>query len=114
MAAAMKEAVENLNENPSDANWEALAGKMRKGSVKYYHIFESQKGGKKAYAVLYDARYRSLFRVPTFDKKGRKIKGVEEYLKCLLPNNKEEKSTKMGQAEERERVMQKLKSLGYI
>lgn len=115
----LKELVENLNDNPTEANWQALARKMNKGKAKYYRIFYSsgtgvKQGRAQAYAVLYDAKHRSMFRLPIHSKAGKKLESVMEYLKGLALNKSAEEQPAMKQSEERERIMQKLKSLGYM
>ena len=117
--ATIKEIVENLNENPTEANWEALSKVMKKGGAKYYRIFyPSGSGGKsgraQTYAVLYDAKYRSMFRVPIYDRSGKKLGGATEYLKELALNTKVGEQPAIKHDEDRERIMRKLRSLGYM
>ncbi len=64
--------------------------------------------------MLYDAKYRSLFRMPMYDKSGKKLSGVAEYLEGLALNTRVEEQLTIQQDKEREHMAQKLRSLGYM
>jgi hypothetical protein len=113
----IKEIVERLNDNPSEANWKRFASEIKRSGARYYRMFyPAGRSGKssirEAYAVLYDGRRRSLFRVPACKKSGSAVEDATEYLKGLTPN-KEEGKTEPGQDEARTQMMRKLKELGY-
>ncbi len=89
-------AVANLNANPTKENWEAFRKLLLKSGAKYYKVFypkklESKKELEYAYAVIYNSRYRQMFRVPVFMRSGKSIEGATIYFKELLNTNKDYK-----------------------
>ncbi|MGC8478995.1 MAG: hypothetical protein ACP5NE_03680 [Candidatus Micrarchaeia archaeon] len=85
-----------LNADPSKANWERFWKLLPKSKAKYYKVFypkklESKKELAYAYAIIYDANYKQMFRIPIFIKEDNDIEGATIYLKGLLNTNKDYK-----------------------
>lgn len=86
--------------------------------MKYYRAFRPSTPGRKpkledAYAVLYDSRHRSLFRVPIFKRSGNTVKDATEHFSELVLEMKTEDKSEKQQGEARAQMMRKLKELGY-
>ncbi len=89
-------AVDELNANPDRKHWEAFHRYLLKSRAKYYKVFypkkvERAKDLTVAFAVIYDAKYTPLFRIPIVLKDGKKIGGATIYFKELLNTNKDYK-----------------------
>ncbi len=69
---------------------------VSESKAKYYKVFypkklESKKELAYAYAIIYDANYKQMFRIPIFIKEGNDIEGATIYFKSLLNTNKDYK-----------------------
>ncbi len=87
-------AIEALNAKPSAENWKNALGAIKKSKAKYYRIFyekglKNTDNLKNAYAIIYDASYKRLFRIPVIEMEGKGIKGATKYLTGLKINNKQ-------------------------
>ncbi len=115
--ATIKETAKKLNDNPTEENWETLAGMTKSANVKYYSVFDptgiAGVEKRRAYAVLYDSHHKSMFRVPLYDKKGTKIKSAARFLERLVLNKKEIVS-EVKKDDQKEQMVKKLRSLGYM
>ena len=64
--------------------------------------------------MIYDSKRRSMFRLPMRDRSGKELRYVSEFLKGLALNTDTEEKGKQEQKQDKERIMQKLRSLGYM
>jgi hypothetical protein len=55
-----------------------------------------------------------MFRLPMRDRSGKELRYVSEFLKGLALNTDTEEKGKQEQKQDKERIMQKLRSLGYM
>ncbi len=83
-----------LNKNPTKATWEAFAKELKKSNIKYYRTMyingkiKKVQDLKKSYAVLYDAKYKIVTKVPVYKTTSKgEIEGALEYLMGLLNAN---------------------------
>ncbi len=88
--------VDRLNADQGKRNWEEFSKYLLKSKAKYYKVFYPKKVKKakdleSAFAVIYDAKYTPMFRVPIVLKEGKKIGGATIYFKDLLNTNKDYK-----------------------
>lgn len=87
---------EKLWKEPSERNWKSFGAALKKSKAKYYKITFTRGKIKKpedlegSYAVLYNAKYEPVAKIPIFMTVGKKgIEGATIYLKGLLvANNK--------------------------
>lgn len=85
--------VDALLKNPIEQNWAKMEKKMKKDKAKMYYIFypsglKSKMNMKDAYAVIYDAKAKPLYRVPVYMKIKGGIDGATYFLKGLEINRK--------------------------
>ncbi len=90
-----EEMVTALNNNPSKANWEKFAKELKKSNIKYYRTvyingkIKKIQDLKKSYAILYDAKYKIVTKVPVYKNVSKgEIEGALAYLMGLLNANK--------------------------
>jgi hypothetical protein len=87
------EFIDEFNRNPDERNWGLFMKRMKKDNARYYYVVYpgSLKGKmslKDAYAVVYDGKYRQLYRVPIIKSGKNGIEGATIYLKDLDVNRK--------------------------
>ena len=79
-----------LEANPSEENWKKARAKILKEGKYYYTFYPNGIQGamslKGAYAVIYDRRMKSLYRVPITKRAGHGVEGATIYLKGLEIN----------------------------
>ncbi|MGD0728961.1 MAG: hypothetical protein ABR981_02700 [Candidatus Micrarchaeaceae archaeon] len=85
--------IEELNKNPDEKNWSLFGQRAKKDKAKYYYVIYPKEvkdslNLKKAYAVIYDGKYKQLYKVPIIKTKGNGIIGATMYLKGLEVNRK--------------------------
>jgi hypothetical protein len=88
--------VEELNANPDRNNWEKFRKYLLRSKAKYYKVFYPKKLKSKkellyAYAVIYDSKYRQMFKIPVYMKEKGSVHGATIYFKELLNTNKDYK-----------------------
>lgn len=89
-AKGKSDLIAQLVANPSEQNWKAAQKKILKEG-KYYYTFypksvQASMSLKGAYVVIYDKKYKSLYKIPIFKKVGKEIEGATWYLKGLEIN----------------------------
>ncbi|MDE1833298.1 MAG: hypothetical protein KGH58_02665 [Candidatus Micrarchaeota archaeon] len=82
-----------LGRNPTKENWARMGRKMKADKARMYYIFypsglKSKMNLKDAYAVIYDARAKPLYKVPILMKGKFGIEGATYLLKELEINRK--------------------------
>lgn len=85
--------MEEFNRNPDEKNWALFGKKLGKDKAKYYQVIyptevRDRMNLKKAYAVIYDSRYRQLYKIPIIKNTKKGIEGATVYLKDLEVNRK--------------------------
>ena len=84
--------IAELQENPTEENWKRARAKILKEGRYYYAFYPNGIQGsmslKGAYAVIYDARMKSLYSVPVIKRVGKGVEGATIYLKGLHINRK--------------------------
>ncbi|HUY70580.1 MAG TPA: hypothetical protein VMV00_03380 [Candidatus Baltobacteraceae bacterium] len=85
--------VEELNKSPTKENWAKMERKMKKDKAKMYYIFypsglKSKMNLKQAYAVIYNAQAKPLYKLPILMKDRSGIEGATYCLKELQINRK--------------------------
>lgn len=93
MAARKSSFMDEFSRNPDERHWDAFKTKMKKDRAKYYYVIypkdvKSSMNLGEAYAVIYDGRYRQLYRVPIIKKTNKGVEGATYYLKDLEVNRK--------------------------
>ena len=95
-AKNIDELVQNLNADPSSENWSKFSAAIKKSNARYYKIvypreLKGMDNLAEAYAILYDIKFKILFKVPIIlinknpaDKK--QIKGATSFLSGLMLN----------------------------
>ena len=73
--------ITELVKNPDQKHWQEFAKYAKKDKAKYYAVvFPGGLGGKadlsKAYAIIYNASKKALYKVPIIIRKGKKIEGA--------------------------------------
>jgi hypothetical protein len=85
--------IDRLNGDPSERNWELFRKQIKKDRAKYYSVIyptevKDRMNLKKAYAVIYDNKYRQLYRVPIIKSTKRGIEGATINLEGLEVNRR--------------------------
>ncbi len=79
-----------LNADPSEENWKRARAKILKEGRYYYAFYPNGIQGsmslKGAFAVIYDGRMKSIYKVPITRRIGRGVEGATIYLKGLKIN----------------------------
>ncbi len=88
--------VERLGARPDEKHWEVFRKYLLRSRAKYYKVFfprklKNKQDMKEAYAVIYDAKYLPMFRIPITMTVGGKMQGATIYFKGLLNTNKDYK-----------------------
>lgn len=88
-----KDLIEELNSNPDEKNWSLFKQRAKKDKAKYYYVIYPKEvkdslNLRKAYAVIYDNRYKQLYKVPIIKTTGKGIRGATIYLEGLEVNRK--------------------------
>lgn len=89
-----EDAIGALNKEPSVENWKSALPVIKGSGARYYRIFyekglKDRDNLKKAYAVIYNASYKRLFRIPVIEMSGSKVEGATKYLIGLKINNRQ-------------------------
>jgi hypothetical protein len=84
--------IAELEANPNEENWKRARAKILKEG-KYYYAFYPQgiRGAmslKGAYTVIYDSKFKSLYKIPIIKRLGKGIEGATWYLKGLEINRR--------------------------
>ncbi|MEM3227678.1 MAG: hypothetical protein QXK65_01885 [Candidatus Micrarchaeaceae archaeon] len=93
---AVLQAAKDLYTNPNTVHWEVFRKLLLRSRAKYYKVFYPKKLKSKkelldAYAVIYDSKYRQMFRIPIYVREKNDIRGATIYFKELLNTNKDYK-----------------------
>lgn len=85
--------MEEFEKNPDEKHWGLFIKKMKKDKAKYYQVVfpaevKDRMNLKKAYAVIYDSRYKQLYKAPIIKSTKKGIEGATIYLKDLEVNRK--------------------------
>lgn len=85
--------MEEFNRNPDEKSWAIFGKKLSKDKAKYYQVIyptevRDKMNLKKAYAVVYDGKYRQLYRIPIIKNTKKGIEGATIHLKGLEVNRK--------------------------
>ena len=85
--------IDELNKSPDERHWALFAKQAQKDRAKYYYVLYPKEvkdslNLRKAYAVIYDGRYKQLYKVPILKTSGKGIRGATIYLKGLEVNRK--------------------------
>ena len=85
--------IREFNNNPDEKHWELFKKRLKKDKAKYYYVIypkelKGRQNLKYAYAVIYNAKYRQLYKVPVIKTGGKGIDGATIYLKDLEVNRK--------------------------
>jgi hypothetical protein len=87
-------AAKQLWKSNGEKDWQKFRNILKKSKAKYYKIvFEKGKVATKedlrdSYALLYDAKFKEIAKVPIFMVKNKGIEGATIYLEGLLNTNK--------------------------
>ncbi|MCL5679867.1 MAG: hypothetical protein M1465_00790 [Candidatus Marsarchaeota archaeon] len=89
-----EDAIGALNKEPSVENWKSALPVIKSSGARYYRIFyekglKDKDNLKKAYAVIYNASYKRLFKIPVIEMSGSKVEGATKYLIGLKINNRQ-------------------------
>jgi hypothetical protein len=90
VSKAKTDLISQLEASPTEANWKKAVPKLLKEG-KYYYVFypkevKASMNLTEAYAVIYDKKYKSLYKIPIIKKVGKEIEGATWYLKGLEIN----------------------------
>jgi hypothetical protein len=85
--------IAEFNKNPDEKHWESFKTKMKKDKAKYYYVVYpgSLKGKlslRDAYAVIYDAKFKQLYKIPIIKTTKEGIEGATIYMMGLEVNRK--------------------------
>jgi len=85
--------ISEFNENPTEQNWDKFKKLMKKDRARYYYVvhphgLKNKMNLKNAYAVIYDGKFRQMYKVPIIKKTKEGIIGATIYLKELEVNRK--------------------------
>ncbi len=85
--------IEEFNRNPDEKHWNAFKSKMRKDKAKYYYVIypkdvKTSMNLRTAYAVIFNGRYRQLYKIPIIKNAKKGIEGATIYLKGLEVNRR--------------------------
>lgn len=85
--------MEDFNINPDEKHWDIFQKRLKKDKARYYQIVyptevKERMNLKKAYAVIYDGKYRQLYKVPIVKSARNGIEGATIYFKDLEVNRK--------------------------
>ena len=85
--------VEALSKNPTKENWSKMERKLKKDKARMYYIsypsgLRSKMNLKEAYAIIYDAKAKPLYKLPILMKGKTGIEGATYLLKELEINRK--------------------------
>ncbi|MDE1869118.1 MAG: hypothetical protein KGH60_04110 [Candidatus Micrarchaeota archaeon] len=85
--------MEALLKDPSEENWSLFAAQAKKDKAKYYYIYypsglKTKNDLSNAYAVIYDAKSKPLYKVPIIKRVKSGIEGATFYFKGLEINRK--------------------------
>lgn len=118
--------IREFNKNPDERNWKTFSKKLVKDRAKYYYVVypdgpKSKSRIREAYAVIYDARYRQLYRIPIIRITSKGTENAMAYLKNLDVNRKMIEELESGGVKAdakgkkiQEHMKEKLRALGYI
>lgn len=127
MPSSLEKDAEALWKKQTKERWEAFQKALKTSGARYYKLFygigkpKSDDELHNFYAEIYDSKFETLARVPTFSTIGRNPEDNSAYLISLFKASKvaELKSAVKGRKakklgiEKDERAMQRLKALGY-
>lgn len=93
MKDAKNDLIKELNSNPTEKNWELFLKKAKKDRAKYYSVIypkgiKDRLSLRESYAVIYDNRYKQMYKVPIIKNTKKGIEGATMYLKGLEVNRK--------------------------
>lgn len=82
-----------LLKDQSEKNWETFPAQAKKDKAKYYYIYypsglKTKNDLSSAYAVIYDAKAKPLYKVPIIKRVKGGIEGATIYFKGLEINRK--------------------------
>lgn len=82
-----------LLKDPSEKNWSLFAAQTKKDNAKYYYIYypsglKTKNDLTAAYAVIYDAKSKPLYKVPIIKRVKSGIEGATIYFRDLEINRK--------------------------
>lgn len=85
--------IAEFNRNPDEKHWEAFRKRIVKDKAKYYYVVypgsvKNSMNLREAYAVIFDGKYRQLYKVPIVKRAKKGIEGATLYLKDLEVNRK--------------------------
>ena len=85
--------MDEFNRNPSEKNWDLFAKRLKRDRAKYYYVvypkgIKDRLSLKDAYLIIYDSKYRQLYRIPIIKSGKNGIEGATIYLKDLEVNRR--------------------------